>query len=261
MKNLIAYKAGHINFEDRGKGQAVVMLHGFLEDLSMWKNLTDDLLDAYRVIAIDLPGHGSTDGFGAVHSMEDMAEVVNTVVRALDLNKIILIGHSMGGYAALAYSELFAENVLGLCLLNSTSKPDSEEKKQNRDRAAEAALADPGKFVSMLIPNLFDQNNKNLYRDEINQLIKSASIMTGANIAAALYGMRDRPDRESVLRGLGEKAMVVVGLNDPVLDHKSILDQTKSSEIRLVELDGGHMSFIESLEDLSYFFMRFIEKL
>ena len=261
MNESISYRGGKINFKDNGTGQAIVLLHGFLEDLSMWETLCDSLTDKYRVVTIDLPGHGSTDGFDSIHSMEDMARVVHAVVKVLDLKKIILMGHSMGGYVALAFSELYAENVRGLCLLNSTAKPDSEEKKLNRNRGAEAAVKDPGKFVSMLIPNLFDPDNKASFQDEIEKLIKRASSMTGANIAAALYGMRERPDRERVLRTLNEKALVVVGLNDPVIDIESIRNQTKSSAINIAELDGGHMSFIEDEEGLSYFFKRFIEKL
>ena len=259
MNNSITYKAGKIFFSDSGKGQAVILLHGFLEDRSMWKSLSKDLSNDYRVITIDLPGHGETSGFDSVHSMEEMARSVKAVVDDLDLDHVILMGHSMGGYVSLAYSELYAGDVKGLCLLNSTSKADSEEKKVNRDRAADAAIQDPSKFVSMLIPNLFDQNTIQRFERDIQVLIKKASKMSGMNIAAALKGMKLRPDRESILRQLDSRAMVVVGIKDPVIELQSIHLQTKNSDIKLVELDGGHMSFIEHKEDLSYHFMQFIE--
>jgi pimeloyl-ACP methyl ester carboxylesterase len=88
-----------------------------------------------RVITIDLLGHGETECLGYVHTMEDNADAVHSVLLELGIRKSILVGHSMGGYVALAFAELYPEYVKGLALLNSTASADSEERKLNRDRA------------------------------------------------------------------------------------------------------------------------------
>ena len=97
MLNYIVYKNTKVYYSDQGKGPAVVLLHGFLENSSMWSNLIPHLLKRNRVVTIDLLGHGKTGCIGYVHSMELMAEVVNAVLKHLRLRRIQLIGHSMGG--------------------------------------------------------------------------------------------------------------------------------------------------------------------
>ena len=80
-------------------------------------------------------GHGDSDCLGYVHSMEENAEIVKAVLSNLKIRKTIIIGHSMGGYVALAYAEKYPKEILGLCLMNSTANADSPERKINRDRA------------------------------------------------------------------------------------------------------------------------------
>jgi pimeloyl-ACP methyl ester carboxylesterase len=79
------------------------------------------------VITIDLLGHGETECLGYIHSMEDNADAVHAVLAELRIRKAILVGHSMGGYVALAFAELYPENVKAL-LLNSTARADSGTK-------------------------------------------------------------------------------------------------------------------------------------
>ena len=123
------YKNTSVHFTISGKGSAIVLLHGFLENNTMWNEITKVLSKRNKVICIDLLGHGKTENHGYIHTMEDQAEMVKAVLNHLHLRKYIIIGHSMGGYIALAYSKLFPQNIKGLCLMNSTALPDSEEKK------------------------------------------------------------------------------------------------------------------------------------
>ena len=135
----------------------MVLLHGFLENKSMWNAFVPELAKKNRVITIDLLGHGETECLGYVHAMEDQADMVYALLLFLKIRKVVLVGHSMGGYIALAFAELFPDNVKGLFLLNSTSRADSEEKKINRDRAIVAVKQNYGAFVSMSIANLFSE--------------------------------------------------------------------------------------------------------
>src|SRR5690606_15670907 len=119
---------------------------------------------------IDLLGHGHTDPQGYVHTMEDNADLVHTVLSELRLRKVILVGHSMGGYVALAFAELYPEMVKAIVLLNSTAKADSAERKKNRDRAINAVKENYANFVRMSVVNLFSESNRARLKDEIEQV-------------------------------------------------------------------------------------------
>ncbi len=134
MKTTI-YKNTKITYTDQGKGTAVVLLHGFYENKEMWNAFVPEFSKKHRIITIDLLGHGQTECLGYVHSMEDQADMVHHVLHELKIRKAVLVGHSMGGYIALAFAELYPDAMKGLVLLNSTSRADSDERKANRDRA------------------------------------------------------------------------------------------------------------------------------
>ena len=106
---ILEHKGINIFYTDEGKGEAIVLLHGFLENSSMWQYLIPDLVEKNRVITIDLIGHGQTGCLGYIHTMEMMAEAVNKVISFLKIDKSVFIGHSMGGYVALAFIELYPD--------------------------------------------------------------------------------------------------------------------------------------------------------
>jgi len=149
----ILYKNTKVSFTSIGSGPAVVLLHGFLENSSMWNQISEQISKKNRVVCIDLLGHGATENCGYIHTMEDQAEMVKAVLDHLRLRKYILIGHSMGGYIALAFAKLYPNNVKGLCLMNSTALPDSEEKKTNRDRGIVAVKQNHKTFVRIAKAN------------------------------------------------------------------------------------------------------------
>ena len=139
MQDFIVYKNSRIAFSDVGKGNAIVLLHGFLENSTMWSNISAELSTKNRVICIDLLGHGNSECIGYVHTMNDMALAVKEVLKLLRLRKYIIIGHSMGGYVSLAFAEKYPKHIKGLCLLNSTAQADTEERKELRSRACKIA--------------------------------------------------------------------------------------------------------------------------
>jgi pimeloyl-ACP methyl ester carboxylesterase len=126
---ILQYKDVNIFYTEEGKGSAVVLLHGFLENSSMWLPFIPELLKNNRVICIDLLGHGNTECLGYVHTMELMADAVEAVLNHIKIRRCFLIGHSMGGYVALAFAEKNPNALKGLCLMNSTANEDTPEKK------------------------------------------------------------------------------------------------------------------------------------
>jgi len=243
---IVQHKGINIFYTDKGKGSAVVLLHGFLENDSMWHTFLPELTKKNRIISIDLLGHGQTECLGYIHTMEAMAEAVEAVLQHLKIRRSIIIGHSMGGYVALAFAEKNPDAVKGICLLNSTASADTTEKKNNRDRAIKAVKQNHKTFVRMAIVALFRPKNRTIFAKEIKVVKKEALQTPLQGIIAALEGMKIRNDRVVLLHFSPYKKMMILGKKDPVLDYQSLIKQTKQSEIEIMELPDGHMSHIEN---------------
>ena len=107
------------------------------------------VFEQFRVLTLDLPGHGQSGIWGKVHSMDDLAGSVNAILEAENIEKVFLVGHSMGGYVAMAFAELFPEKLIGYSLFHSTCFADTEEKKKNRDREISLVFAGKSGRLSM----------------------------------------------------------------------------------------------------------------
>lgn len=259
MYSNYQYKNTKIRYRSSGKGRAVVLLHGFLEDLTMWSPIEAELTKRYRVVSIDLLGHGKSGNLGYVHTMEDQAQMVKAVLKHLRLRKYILIGHSMGGYISLAFVELFPDAVKGICLMNSTAEPDTKEKKINRDRAIETVKHNFKTFIRIAIPNLFAEANRSIFKKEIKAITEEALQLSPQGIIAALEGMKIRKDRRKVFKEHPATKLLIIGKKDPVLDRQSLIKQAKNSNINFIELPDGHMSHIENAAALKQALKEFVK--
>lgn len=246
----LTYKGIEINYNITGKGTPLVLLHGFLENLKMWDEIIEDVSKKYTCITIDLLGHGSTDCIGYIHKMEDMAYAVKAVLDISINTKPVFIGHSMGGYVSLAYLDLFPGKISGLILLNSTSFPDSEERKTNRSRAISIVKKNPNAYTSMAIANLFAEKNRETYKNKIEKIKNEASRTPLQGIIAALEGMKIRKDHTETLRKFKGDKIIFTGEKDPVLSYQQSVNESELCKTNLVVLDGGHMSYIENKQDI-----------
>ena len=255
------FKNTQISYSDTGKGNAIVLLHGFLENKGMWDFYIPLFSKKNRVIAIDLLGHGESECLGYVHTMEDHADAVHAVLSELRIRKAIFIGHSMGGYVALAFAELYSETIKGLVLLNSTARADSEERKKNRDRAVKAVKQSFTNFISLSIGNLFSENNRDRLSVEIENVKKEALKTPLQGIVASLEGMKIRLDREVLLHLTPYPKLMVLGEKDPVLPYEETIEQLENTKVELVTFPDGHMSYIENQEQLLILLMNFFKKI
>jgi len=247
---ILAFKGTNIYFETYGKGPAIVLLHGFLENSSMWKDLIPELSKRNKVIAIDLLGHGNSDCLGYVHSMELFAETVYAVLKQLKIRKCSLVGHSLGGYVALALAEKHPEKVKGLCLMNSTSNEDSEERKDIRTRANKMAQTNLKNMIQLSISNLFYHKNLLKFTSEIDFLKQEALKTSLQGYLAAQEGMKIRPNRNHILTNATFKKLLIIGEKDPVIDVNISLEEAQKTNSEYVILDGGHMSYVENTKQL-----------
>lgn len=248
MDSHINYKNCKVHFTQKGKGRAVVLLHGFLENLNIWNDISEVLSKHYRVVCIDLLGHGQTDNLGYIHTMEEQAELVKAVLNHLRLRKYVLIGHSMGGYISLTFADLFPNHVVGLCLLNSSALPDSEAKKADRTRAIGVVKDNAPLFVKAAIPNLFAEANRPTFTKDIEKLLKEALKISKQGIIAALEGMKIRKNLSYLLDDTSFKKLIFIGAEDKAINTKELIADLKNhaDAIQIVHLSGGHMGFIEN---------------
>ena len=260
MEKWLLYKNSKISYTDSGKGAVVVLLHGFLENKYMWKDVIPAISKNKRVLAIDLLGHGQSESIGYIHSMELMAEVVFAVLKSLRIRKITLIGHSMGGYVSLALSEKNPEMIRGLCLLNSTATSDDNSRKKLRERANKMAQINLSNIVRMSFINLFSEKSKEVFNPEI-QLALSEALQTSLHgYRACQEGMKIRPNRLTVLKNNHFKKLFILGEKDPVLPVNKGIKEAEETQSKTVVLSGGHMSHIENSDKLIKVLNTFIRR-
>lgn len=258
MKHLL-YKNIKIAYSDNGKGTAVVLLHGFLENSTMWDFYVNDFTQKNRVITIDLLGHGQTECLGYIHTMEEMADAVNAVLRELKIKEAIFVGHSMGGYVSLAFAELYPEYIKGLVLLNSTTYADDHERKINRNRAIKMAQREYASLVQMSIANLFSIDNRERLVLEIEQTKKEALKTPLQGYIACQEGMKVRKNREKILQNTLFPKLLILGKKDGVLNYEDNIKQVENTQAKLVSLSDGHMSHIENRDVLGEILLDFIK--
>lgn len=255
----LVFKDTRITYYTRGQGNTVVLLHGFLENSSMWKFLIPYLPKGKRFVAIDLPGHGASECIGFVHTMEEMAETVHAVLQELGVRKASLIGHSLGGYVALAFAEMYPEVFKKGILFHSTSHADSEERKANRDRAIEIARKNPKVFARTLYRSLFASEEViEKFKNEIEEQTLEAEQTSAKGIVAALNGMKIRPDREVLLHFASGPFLMIIGSEDPILPMEVYEEQMKAANTQSVVISCGHMGHIEAREEVAAAIKQFL---
>jgi len=247
---ILDYKNAAIFYTDSGKGPAVVLIHGFLENTTMWNVIIPELSKRNRVIAIDLLGHGKSDCIGYTHSMELFAETLEAVLKKVRIRKCVLVGHSLGGYVALAFAAKHPKRVKGLCLMNSTSNEDTADRKLIRTRANKMVHKNFSNLVRMSFTNLFSEESRIVFKDQMKNALSEAMQTPIQGYIAGQEGMKLRPNRNHVLAENSFKKLIIMGKKDAVLDYKTSLEEVEKTNSKHVVLPQGHMSHIENLEKL-----------
>jgi len=256
---ILEYKGIELFYTDQGKGTALVLLHGFLENSTMWSSFLPILTKKNRVICIDLLGHGNTDCLGYLHTMEEMSEAVEAVLKHLRLRKYYMLAHSMGGYVALSLAENNKDKLKGLCLMNSTYEADDNERKALRKRANKLVQFNFENMVRMSFANLFSETSKIVHSLKFETALNEALKTPIQGYIACQEGMRIRSNKYEMYLSLACKKLIIIGEKDPVIDAKKLLNETKNTTIETVIFSEGHMSHIENEAEFLQSIMHFIE--
>lgn len=251
MNKSVLFRGIPVSYSDTGEGRPVVLLHGYLESGDVWQPLTELLCREFRVIAVDLPGHGKSGVAGEEHTMEFLGGAVREVIADAGLDRVLLAGHSLGGYAALAFAELWPENLSGYVLFHSHPHADTPEAIEKRER--EIAIVSAGKKNIMYPGNvsmMFSERNLMAMPEALERLKRIASQNPGEGIIALLKGMIARPSRQSVVEGGRVPLLWILGRGDLYFTPEKALGDVKlpaNAEVVILE-NSGHLGFIEETE-------------
>ena len=251
----------HYRDEGRNNEPTLVLLHGFLQNLDVWTSYVLSYMSSLRVITIDLPGHGLTDSFCDVHTTDFMAGIVKEVLNAAGVDQCVMVGHSMGGYVALAFAERYPYCLKGLGLVNSHALADTDEQRDRREEVCRMAQENVASYIVGFVGSLFDESRRAALSADINDLQSQCLHTTAASVIAAQRGMSHRPSRIAVLQQLDVPVYFIFGNNDPRLPIELAVAQTlvpRRSESLLLE-NVGHMAFLEEREYVKPRLLSFVQ--
>jgi pimeloyl-ACP methyl ester carboxylesterase len=246
----IVYKEKQLSYFVVGEGSPIVLLHGYLETNEIWTDFAFKLSKYHKVICPDLPGHGKSDEYES-QTVEIMAKAINQLLVVLKTEKVFLIGHSMGGYVALAFAELFPEKLNKLCLFHSHPFADSIEKKNNR--LHEIELVNKGKkhlLINLGIPKMFAQQYLNERKNQLDESLRIAMQISEKGIIACLTAMRNRLDRSEILKNINLPVLLILGKHDGYFSYKEIAEfsnEMKNIQTEILE-KSGHLGMFEESE-------------
>lgn len=240
----------HVADSERGQ-KCIVLLHGYLESMLVWDEFVDLLKGEYRVVTLDLPGHGVSLVDTEVHTMEYLAECVALTMEALGIDRYHVVGHSMGGYVALAMLDNNAQHLASITLLSSTTSADSVEKCDRRRREIELIKAGKKNTLARLVPHQgFAPENIKRLNDYIEDLRELILITEDEGVIAILGGMIERKSRGEQLRDSGIPHLFIFGRHDYYIPEdvaEEMIAADPNAEVMWLE-HSGHMGFIEEPE-------------
>lgn len=244
----------------------VLLLHGFGEDRTIWKNQETALQEKYNLITPDLPGSGGTNMLTKEKSevqLTDYAEFINDLLVEKNIDSLVLIGHSMGGYIALAFAEKYPEKLKGLGLFHSSAFPDDEEKIATRKKAIEfIRVHGPKEFLDTSIPGLYAESFRKSHPEIVESHLKSAEF-SGDALIQYYEAMIQRPDRTAVLKKANYPVLFIIGELDQAVPFEQSLKQCHIPEISHLHIlpEVAHMGMIEAPDASLKFIGEFLQNI
>lgn len=243
--------------------KCVVLLHGYLESLLVWDDFVPYLYKEVRVVTLDLPGHGISVVSGETHTMEFLADTVVAGIRALGIERCTVVGHSMGGYVALALCERHPDLLEGIVLLSSTPNADTPEKAENRRREIALVRAGKKEMLARVAPAAgFAPENRIRMKDAIEDLAEQVFLTEDEGIAALLNGMIARKDQNEMLRASSVPQLFILGRKDGYMPSEAAEEMAAAHpQAHVVWLEhAGHMGFLEQPEETARAILDFIHR-
>ena len=248
-------------YDDEGRGAAVVLLHGFPFDRSMWREQAQALSGTCRVVAPDLRGQGETPLGGATLTMGEMAEDVAALLDELGVERVVLGGLSMGGYVAFEFLRRFPQRVRALVLADTRPQADTDEARRTREETAQKVLREGMEpLTDSMLPKLLSADTRE-GRPDVVERVRAMMLGTDPEgAAAALRAMAVRRDQTDLLPSIGVPVLIVVGGEDPITPPSDAEAMgAKIKDARLVRIEGAsHLSNVERPEEFNRALTEFV---
>ncbi len=242
-----------LHYHRSGSGPKLLLIHGFLEDSTMWNPL--NLEEAFDVLTIDLPGHGKSPEWKfETPSIGYCVDLIIEVLGAEDFQPLGVIGHSLGGYVALELDR--KQPCEKLILLNSNFWEDSPEKKKDRQRVIDIVENYRSRFIKEAVPGLFSDRIK--FADEINLTLAMAEKVSTEGIQAATKAMMNRRDHTDRLMDDPNRFYVIQGELDTSTPLEEMLKRIGKVQ-KVVLKNSGHMCHFEAPSQTRNSIMRFFK--
>jgi pimeloyl-ACP methyl ester carboxylesterase len=247
---------------DEGNGPVIFLLHGFGEDSLIWKYLIPELVGTYRVISPDWPGCGQSSTADTVFSIEQMADFIKNIMAAENIEDAAILGHSMGGYTAMAFAKKYPEALKAIGMIHSSALADDEQKKENRRKSIRLIL-DGGKevFLKAMIPNLYAQRAVNAGIPEQEGHLTMAMQISSTHLAAYYQAMIEREDTTEVLKKCSVPVLFIIGREDQAAPLVQVLPQTLLAAINDVHIleETAHTGMFEAKDEIKTIINRFLK--
>lgn len=249
-----------LSTRETGNGKQILLLiHGFPFHQGIWDGYTDRLSDEFKVLTVDLPGFGNSPALPSPFSIALVADTLLTYISDKQLGPLAVVGHSLGGYIALAMVEKQPELFSALILFHSTAYADSEEKKESRTKVVDFVNKNGAvPFTTGFIPPLF-ADSRHPAIDKVRAIASQASrdAVIGYTLA-----MRDRKEQIKTLESFKNPTLFIAGQNDPGIPVDSIQKQAARCQKPQIEIfqKVGHMGMFEKPAETALKIKSFLNK-
>lgn len=262
MPKFIFKNTTEIFYHKEGAGNPVILLHGFGEDSSIWDGIVKDLAKHCLLIRPDIPGSGQSQKLeGEGIRLEDFADVVHALLLVENIAKCIFLGHSMGGYIALAFAKKYPEMLAGFGLVNSTAFADDEGRREKRIQSIRM-VEEYGsvEFLQKTLPGYFSAAFCAAHPDFIQQYVDKAKVIAAETLIQYYQAMMQRPDRTDVLQNSVVPVLFICGTEDGAAPLDDMLKQVHLPKISYIHIlkNIGHKSMFEAREEMCHYLIEFI---
>ena len=248
-------------YTDKGQGVPLVFVHGFPLSRGCWRPQIDSLSNMCRTIAPDLRGFGATGATSGTTTIDQFADDIAALLGELDTGPAVLVGHSMGGYVALAFARRHADLLRGLVLVATRAGQDSPEAAAGRRATAEKVRAEGTRVVvEAMAPKMLAPGNGDADIEAAVQGFMEPSSRDG--VIGALLGMAERPDSTPLLGQIEVPTLVVTGADDLVIDpaeSQTMAQAIPGSQLHVIP-DAGHLVAYEQAEAFNAILRDWIEQ-
>ena len=263
--NFAAVRGIEIAYINVGTGPAVLMLHGFPFDKSMWADQLAALTAAgFRVVVPDLRGFGETKAGGEISTMDDMARDAAALLDHLQIGEAVVCGLSMGGYVAFEFVHLFPARVLRLVLAGTRAPADNEQEKAGREQQVQTMLRAGMVPISIAtLPKLLSEQTRAEKPGVVKHVRTMITLSDPKGAAAAQRGMAARRDYTDDLPNIKASALIIVGREDPirpVTDAEFMHERIPNSRLEIID-DAAHMTNVEQAAEFNDLLVRFLNEL